>query len=382
MDAGPAAARDAVVAVPDAAESRDAMPGALPDAAAADAASPDGSSMDAADAAALDGSAPLDAASADGACPGAGGGSPGLTMIATSTRPLALALDRCNVYWVDQTFGGLMSVPKTGGPKLLVAPGTPAPPGDGMSGLAVVSDGQTIYWSEYVAYASAGGESSALGSGDVIATNSAGVSTRLWSGSRSPSGLAVGQGYLYLLADKVLRVPLPGGPAETLSEQGGAFGIALAGSNVYWTPYNLIDDVLSVPRTGGPTSIVSVGHPTMPCGGFSSLAITADARNIYWGDLGEAVCWGTIYAQPLAGGSPRVLVGDAIEPEALVVDGNSLYATTGQSGTILEVDLSSGTVTTLASGQSWPSAIAVDETSIYWANNNGDQTGIMRLPKP
>jgi hypothetical protein len=318
---------------------------------------------------------------ANSACPTAGGDlSPGLTEIATSTRPLNLALDHCNVYWVDMAFGGLMRVPKVGGQSSLVATGTPPPPGTGMGGTALVSDGQTIYWSEYVAWASAGADASALGSGEVIATSSAGISRRIWSGPAGATALAVDESYLYILSDRLQRVPLRGGPVETLARRGGVYGLTLAGPNVYWTIYALGDVVLSVPKAGGATSTASVGRPTMPCGSlaFAGTAIAHDQQNLYWGDLGEDACWGTIYEQPIIGGPPTVLVSDMIEPSGLVVDGNQLYATTGESGSVLQIDLPTGNVTTLASGQSWPTGIAADETFIYWANNFGAQTGIMR----
>lgn len=53
------------------------------------------------------------------------------------------------------------------------------------------------------------------------------------------------------------------------------------------------------------------------------------------------------------------------------MDGASVYWADYNAGEVLSVPLAGGTPTTLVTGQQGPVAIAVDSTSVYWANSDG-----------
>jgi hypothetical protein len=54
----------------------------------------------------------------------------------------------------------------------------------------------------------------------------------------------------------------------------------------------------------------------------------------------------------------------------MAMDSTSIYW--NGSATILKVPVGGGCVTTLASGQNLPTAIALDATSAYWLTGNGN----------
>jgi hypothetical protein len=76
----------------------------------------------------------------------------------------------------------------------------------------------------------------------------------------------------------------------------------------------------------------------------------------------------------LSGGLSITLVSGQSDPTSLAVDSSSVYWTTiglamNMNGTVMKAPLGGGTPTTLASGQHWPLGVRVDATSVYWANS-------------
>jgi sugar lactone lactonase YvrE len=84
----------------------------------------------------------------------------------------------------------------------------------------------------------------------------------------------------------------------------------------------------------------------------------------------------------IGGGTPTTLASGQSSPFGLAVDATSVYwANHVASGKVMKVPISGGTPTTLASGQSFPYGIAVDADSVYWANSNanGNAGTVIRL---
>lgn len=99
--------------------------------------------------------------------------------------------------------------------------------------------------------------------------------------------------------------------------------LAIVGSNVVWVEANRI---MRVPRSGGSTATVTV----------------------------------------ISGGTPWALT--TADGKLFVATNQGVLNPSGATGTILEVDPTSGTTTELAKDQPEPHGVAVDDDYIYWAN--------------
>jgi len=216
----------------------------------------------------------------------------------------------------------------------------------GPGGLAVNDSG--IYYSEamlwHTSLDTSGTE--ALGSGfvnDPIALGPNGV-----YGTGSVAGAA-----------GIVTTGLTGGPVVSLTAGYGgyysSYGIAVDDSNVYWTTFEDPMSVMSVPLAGGaPVELATSAGP----GG----ALAVRGGYAYW------VAAGAVMKVSTRGGAQTQLaVGSKNGSIAgIAVDDTSVYWTTRDS--VMKVSLDGGPVEVLAAGQDGPSAIAVDDASVYFAN--------------
>lgn len=96
-----------------------------------------------------------------------------------------------------------------------------------------------------------------------------------------------------------------------------------------------------------------------------------DATSVYWTSW---VRWddARIMKVPIAGGAAVTLASGQQNPSALAVDDTNLYWATGSGGTVVKLPLAGGDPTLVASGQGAVGGLAIDATSIYWADyDNG-----------
>jgi hypothetical protein len=146
----------------------------------------------------------------------------------------------------------------------------------------------------------------------------------------------------------------------------GAWALALDQENVYFTTTH--GRVMQLAKAGGaPIELASEqGQP---------IAIAVDATHVYWvnlsGGIGRApIGGGTVESSPTPGNGVY---------SALGLQGDYLYYTRyTDAGAVLRMPKTGGVEEVLASGQIYPSGLAVDANHVYWAHLS-DQ-GIQRLP--
>jgi hypothetical protein len=277
------------------------------------------------------------------------GGATLVTLASGQVCPWGMAIDATSVYWTtcgDPTGGSVLKVPKVGGTITTLATG------DRLSGIAV--DATNVYWI-------AGSSDASTGAVMKVPVNG-GTPTTLTSRPGPPSHIAVDDTNVYWteqMGGSVMKVPLGGGAPTVVANSTFPWAITVDATSVYW----LGTGVMKAPKAGGPaiTLTASMG-PILPNAG-----IAVDAMNVYWASGPPAGSAG-VSKVPLDGGTTTVMAVPMSMPGPIAVDGTSIYFADG-SGTVLKVPLAGGAVTTLATGQTNPDAIAVDATSVYWVDN-------------
>jgi hypothetical protein len=99
--------------------------------------------------------------------------------------------------------------------------------------------------------------------------------------------------------------------------------------------------------------------------------IISDGVNVYWTDNFN----GTVLQMLVTGGAVTTLASGRNSPAGLTADGLNVYwaewgtAANGYTdGAVLSVPIGGTTATTLANAQNAPGYVAVDDTNIYWTN--------------
>jgi hypothetical protein len=319
-------------------------------------------------------------------CPGTQG-----TVLATEAPGgiITLALDSTNLFWTfgpdvgaDLSDGGtwpatgqVRSVPKVGGGASTISSTEDFPAG-------IVVAGQNVYWGTWrgpsreptpVRWAPVAGGAPADFSSPTNAAFGFGE-----------YGLAADDTALYWFggADQLLSEPLAGGGAADLSGPPGvvAFSEALDATNVYWmgTDLQVADvcdssgcgaalGVFAAPKAGGTAHVIATYGLNVEPAVFTGIA--ADASGVYWTDP-----YGSIMTVPSVGATPITLVAGSgtggWSGGPLAIDATSVYWA-DESATLRSVPKGGGATTTIATGETEPQSLAVDESFVYWANGCG-----------
>lgn len=264
---------------------------------------------------------------------------PGVTQTLGTTGKLvtSFVLDATHIYWTTcyyadgvNALGKVAKLPKAGGGETILAADQPCP-----RNLAV--DATSVYWVN--------------------------------RGPETPPNI---------FADgAVMRVDKNGGtPSPLASKQFGDAALAVDAANVYWSACGKETGVYRLPKSGG--------APVLIADTSCATSIAVDATHVYW--ISEA-----IKKADKRGGAAQTIV--ASRGSALSINGGSIYWTRTEAtsrttfrscaderSVLMKASKEGGALTRMVelSGVA-PGQIAMDEASIYWANDCAN--GILRVSK-
>gem|GEM_PF-1925848 len=211
----------------------------------------------------------------------------------------------------------------------------------------------------------------------------------LASGQLNPGAVVVAGPYVYWTrtgdtttgqGGAVMKVAATGGtPVEVAANQNTARGLALDGSNMYWSSAVSGGAIQKLSVAGGTAAVVA--------GALNSPAIAVSPNWLYFQDCPTLNAWCVAVRRiPLSGGtSESVGAGTSIQGFLAV---NSAYLYWVTTTTLNRVPLNGTTSTAIVTGQFNLNGIAVDESNLFWANlaNGGtimkanlDGTGAVQL---
>jgi hypothetical protein len=238
-----------------------------------------------------------------------------ITIASGQNFPDHVSVDDGRVYWANGD-GALKAISKDGGDEAQIAVDVE------ITGLSL--DETHVYWTSAAA---AGGGSlrrapKGESDGDVVTLASGLSGPRsprvhvggvFWANQGEPSG-----------AGALMRVSAGGGEPKTLiGEPEGALSLAVGGDEIYWTTFG-VGTVNWASLGGGDAHVIATEQEVLQ-------AVAGDGVTVYWTRAD-----GTVNMAPLYGGEPvEIAKGPANAKVSLAIDMTSIYWANSQSGSLM-----------------------------------------------
>lgn len=279
-------------------------------------------------------------------------------VLASNLAAVAIAVDASDVFvglqgHRDGSKGGVARIPKTGGSFTKLAESVE------VWGLDV--DDSFVFWAD-------------RSGGSIARVPKAGGATTPLTGARETAyGVAAHGGDVFWAEGSgVGQVAKDGGPSSMIDGVSSSTHVAADADHIYWTEWS--GNVSKRARAGGPTTVLA--HVQY------AYTIAIDADSVYF------VANGTVRRVAKTGGPVVTLLergqGASMTPDGIAVDDSAVYFADLMGKGIHKIAKSGGAVSLVASGESFPRAVAVDASCVYWTTDGiltAPHGTVMRAPK-
>ncbi len=213
----------------------------------------------------------------------------------------------------------------------------------------------------------------------------AGGSTLVLAQTQSdPWGIAVAEGEVYWTTlgggGTLGRTAVGGGPVEVLKSAPTSYvGMATDGTHVFWAAEEGQGSVLAYSIATQSISVLATATNGAP------WSVATDGTNVYWSEISLGSNANIYIVRASVNGGPPTVLG-SVEHDGgggcsfaldicgggLATDGQFIYFTLTNPGSVWKVSVGGGTPVLIAQGEDHPYGIAVDDACVYWDTSSGD----------
>jgi outer membrane protein assembly factor BamB len=192
--------------------------------------------------------------------------------------------------------------------------------------------------------------------------------TTLASGQNLPDHVAVDDGRVYWATGDgaVKAVSKDGGGEIHIAVDAEITGLTVDEAHVYWTAAASDGSLRRASKSEDDSAAV-----TLASGLSGPRSPRVHSGGVFWADQGWSSSAGALMRVPAEGGEPKALIGEPEGALSLAVTGDELYWTTFGDGTVRWASLGGGDAHVIATEQGVLQAVAGDGVTVYWTRADG-----------